>query len=261
MKTAPLPFLSPRTLIAGAVLAIGQVLSRTNRILCRRETLAPMAALAFGSAVGLAVIFGRFLLTGRLSQGFLVWNLFLAWIPLGLALFADDEFRHGARRKWLLLGLAAGWLLFFPNSPYIFTDLTHLRFWFHNPFWVELTLILLFAFTGLLVGFLSLYLMQALVAETCGRAAGWVFVLATTALSSFGVYIGRFLRLNSWDVVLRPGRIFRTLDTWTQANMWNGHAVAFLLLFAAFLFVAYVMLHALTHLGSRTGSSLANQSR
>lgn len=218
------------------------------RIAFRKETAAPMIALSFGSAAGTALIFGRILWTHRLSYGFLIWNLFLAWTPLIFALLANEEYRAGTRRKWLMLPLAAAWLLFFPNAPYICTDVIHLTFWFRGHFWMDLTLILLFAFTGSLVGFLSLYLMQTLVTEMFGRIAGWAFVFLTAGLTSFGVYLGRFLRFNSWDVIVRPAKVYRGIDAWLGSPMLNQTSAGFLVFFAAFLFIAYVMLYALTHL-------------
>src|SRR6185437_5641601 len=92
---------------------------------------------------------------------FLVWNLFLAWLPLMFALSVYNRHQRGERSGWRLCGLASLWLLFFPNAPYIFTDLVHLTTRFRTHFWVDLRLVLLVAFTGFLLGFVSLYLMQS----------------------------------------------------------------------------------------------------
>jgi uncharacterized membrane protein len=100
----------------------------------------------------------------------------------------------------------------------------------------------------LVVGFVSLYLMQSIAARMFGRLTSWLFVAAVAGLSSFGVYLGRFLRLNSWDVVVRPGKIYHGLGAWAGSVSVNRTSVGFLLMFTAFLFLAYVMLYALTHL-------------
>jgi uncharacterized membrane protein len=166
-------------------------------------------------------------------------------------LLARDQFHRGTRPRWFLCGCGVAWLLFFPNAPYICTDIVHLKFWFHGRFWIELCLILLFAFTGLILGFLSLHLMQSIVTTAFGTLAGWAFAACMIGLSSLGVYLGRFLRFNSWDVILRPAKIYRGLDAWIDGAMVNLHSLAFLALFAAFLFVAHLMLHALTGLSLR----------
>ena len=67
----------------------------------------------------------------------LVWNLFLAWLPLGFALLVREEFQSKKARGWRCWGLAAAWLLFFPNAPYIFTDVVHLTTYFYRHFWVR----------------------------------------------------------------------------------------------------------------------------
>jgi uncharacterized membrane protein len=185
--------------------------------------------------------------TGDVSYVILVWNLFLAWLPL---LFALSACRHQQRGGgWRLYSVAALWLLFFPNAPYVFTDLVHLNNWFAGHFWVDLSLVLLFGFTAFVVGFLSLYLMQSLVASRFGRMAGWVFIVAVTGLSAIGVYLGRVLRFNSWDVFVRPLRVSHGIKHWAGHPLAHpGQSLGFPVLFATFLFLAYVMLYALTHL-------------
>ncbi|HET7623616.1 MAG TPA: DUF1361 domain-containing protein [Verrucomicrobiae bacterium] len=214
----------------------------------KRETAAPMLALGFASATGVALVLARIGWTKNLYYGFLIWNLFLAWLPLVFALLACGEYRNQSVRRWRFFGWAGAWLLFFPNAPYIFTDLIHLTTRFYGHFWVDLILILLCAFIGLMLGFVSLYLMQSLVSRMFGRVAGWCFVAGAAGLSSVGVYLGRFLRFNSWDVFFRPIEIVRDFHAWMGSSMLNRTSAAFLALFAIFLFLAYLMLYALTHL-------------
>jgi uncharacterized membrane protein len=208
----------------------------------------PMLALAFASAASVALVGARIISTGNLRYGFLVWNLFLAWLPLVFALLACEKFQNTSGRDWGFLSLAGAWLLFFPNAPYIFTDLTHLTTQFYGHYWVDLMLILLCALTGLVLGFVSLYLMQSVVARMLGRPASWVFIAAVAALSGFGIYLGRFMRFNSWDVLFRPVQLYRGIGNWAAAPLANANTLAFPVLFAAFLFIAYLMLYALTHL-------------
>jgi len=214
----------------------------------QREIFAPVLALMFASAASLVLVFTRIIWTRDIHYVLLVWNLFLAWLPLGFALLARETYREEQRRTWRFLGLAGLWLLFFPNAPYIWTDVIHLWTQFYQYFWIDLTLILLCALTGSVLGFVSLYLMQSVVARMFGRVASWLFVAGAAGLSSLGVYLGRFLRFNSWDVFLRPGKIYRGLDVWVDNQGPQLSGAAFLFLFAAFLFVAYVLLYALTRL-------------
>ena len=214
----------------------------------RRETAIPMLALIFASGVCVALVSARIIWTGNIRYGFLVWNLVLAWLPLLLALFACDEYREGPGHSWRFRALAAAWLLFFPNAPYIFTDLIHLTTHYYGHFWVDLVLILLCALTGLVLGFLSLFLMQAVVARMIGRVASWLFIAAVAALSGFGIYLGRFLRFNSWDVLFKPLALCHGIGQWAANPMAHPTSYAFPALFATFLFIAYLMLYALSHL-------------
>ena len=221
---------------------------RMLKIVFRRETAAPMLALTFASTVSVALVFARILWTEHLHYIFLAWNLFLAWLPLVLASLVCELQRNGHTRSWSFASLGAAWLLFFPNAPYIFTDLIHLTTRFHQHFWVDLTLILICALTGLVLGFVSLYLMQSVVARMLGRVVSWVFVAVVAGLSSFGVYLGRFVRVNSWDIVTRPGKLYHGINSWVSEPFAHSTSFAFPVLFAVFLFIAYVMLYALTHL-------------
>ncbi len=218
------------------------------RLFFKRETAAPMLALAFASVVSVALVMVRIVSTGNIQYGLLIWNLFLAWLPLIFALLACEHYQERARSNWRLGALAGAWLLFFPNAPYIFTDLIHLNTFFYGHFWVDLVLILTCALTGLVIGFLSLYLMQSIVTRMFGRVAGWIFIAAATGLGSFGIYLGRFLRFNSWDVLVKPAQLYHGIGRWTVHSFVYPETVTFPFLFAAFLFLAYLMLYALTHL-------------
>lgn len=214
----------------------------------KRETAAPILALSFATAVNVAVVLARIFLTGNIYYGFLIWNLFLAWLPLVFALLACEQYKNGAKQSLRFAGFVVAWLLFFPNAPYIFTDLIHLWTGFYTQFWVDLVLILMCAFTGLVIGFLSLYLMQSVVAGMFGRVASWFFIAGVTALGSFGIFLGRFMRFNTWDVVFKPSKLYRDVGMWTTHSIYYPRSIAFPVLFAAFLFIAYLMLYALTHL-------------
>jgi len=218
------------------------------RLIFKSETLVPMLGLIFASTATVALILARIVWTGKLRYAFLAGNLFLAWLPLVFVLLAQDSLRDNKKSRWQFFGWSAAWLLFFPNAPYICTDLIHLKTHFFDHFWVDMILILLTAFTGLVVGFVSLYLMHGVVTRQRGPVTGWAFVTVVAALSSFGIYLGRFLRFNSWDVIARPADLFHGIANWATDPLASSATFAFPILFAAFLFIAYVMLYALTRL-------------
>jgi uncharacterized membrane protein len=190
----------------------------------------------------------RILVSGHGRQLYLIWNLFLAWVPLILALIIAHLNQRNQLRGWLPLAATSAWLIFFPNAPYILTDLIHLRSSTHERFWVDLLLILLFGFTGLVLGFLALYLMQQVIAQRLGRAAAWFFIPVMAGLAGFGIYLGRFLRWNSWDILLNPFGLLRDIGWWLVHIPRHPTLLFLPMLFAILVGIAYVLLYALTHL-------------
>ncbi len=153
-----------------------------------------------------------------------------------------------ATRGWKFRGVAFAWLILFPNAPYIFTDLIHLPSPERGHYWVDLVLILLFALTGFLVEFVSLRLMQSLVARWTHWLVGWLFVGMMAGLSGFGVYLGRFRRWNSWDVMLNPLDLLVDVGHRVLHPFAHPTVVVFPALFAVFFLAAYLMLTALIEL-------------
>jgi uncharacterized membrane protein len=176
---------------------------------------------------------------------FLVWNLVLAWAPLMLALLVYDGYRRGGTLVRLAPALAL-WLLFLPNAPYIVTDFVHLSARSRAPLWFDGVELSAFAWTGMLLGFVSLYLVHAVLRHRLGAPAGWCVVLGVLALASMGVYLGRVKRWNSWDVLTEPGARLAELqahlgDPATLARGLGVTVVVTGLLAAAYL-VFYVLI-------------------
>jgi uncharacterized membrane protein len=214
--------------------------------------LAVLAALAVLSAIVVGLVAFRVIYTRTLDNAGIVWNLLLAWIPLGLALLLYD--RH-LRRAGLatLAGLGLLWLLFFPNAPYILTDFKHLAGSTGERFWYDGVLIATAATTGLLLGFVSLYLLQAIVRRGVGVRCAWVFVFASLGLGSFGVYLGRVLRWNSWDVFVRPGSLAANLTHALVDPLAHPRPIGITLLFTSFLVAGYLLFYSLARATSLLG--------
>lgn len=178
----------------------------TKRPLAVKRVRHTLGTLVFASAVCTGMLLvrcvcadgHRFRFTGFFG------NLLLAWIPLGLALLLR---RLPARRNrfgfWSTL---VTWVLFFPNAFYLTTDLIHTKKFGTDGIypWFDLLMTTAFACGGLFLGSLSLYLLHLAVRQRFGWRVGWMFAGGMLALGAFGIYLGRFLRLNSWDVVTRP---------------------------------------------------------
>ena len=208
-----------------------KTLKDTNRL---NETL----FLGGLSLLCLAVSLFRFVYTDTKVFLFLNWNLFLAFVPWALSsvVMLRPRLRQS---KWMLALLLCLWLLFFPNAPYILTDLFHLRLNSSMPVWFDLVLILLYAWTGLLFGFLSLWDIESVLRK---GVKPWMVTAISVILlfaGSFGIYIGRYLRWNSWDILTSPFQLLydigdRFVNPFSHPRTWG-----MTLLMGVFLNVMY----------------------
>ncbi|MBL8103038.1 MAG: DUF1361 domain-containing protein [Anaerolineales bacterium] len=204
--------------------------------------LAIFLLLSCSSLLSITLFRVRTILSGNGYYHFLIWNLFLAWLPFWMALMASS---FSKKRKYLFVTLpltTIPWLLFFPNSLYILTDLFHLS----NPrpfvpIWFDVLLINWFAWTGIFLGVFSLYLMHDIVHREFGRMAGWFFVLTIGILSGIGIYVGRFLRWNSWDVIFNP--LERLNELLYYATHPSPQAILFISVFSSFFIFIYITLY------------------
>jgi uncharacterized membrane protein len=199
-----------------------------------------LGALAVASAVDVLLVLARVALPQGRDFAFLGWNLFLAWVPLLLALLVYDGFRR--RASWLLLApLGAGWLLFLPNAPYIVTDFVHLRGATGALWWYDAATIGACAATGLALGFVSLALVHRVVERVTGPIVAWAFAVGSLALASVGIYLGRFLELNSWDAITRPRLLAAYARSRLADPLGNPKLLAVTLFFVLFLSIGYAL--------------------
>ncbi|MBK8784012.1 MAG: DUF1361 domain-containing protein [Anaerolineales bacterium] len=178
----------------------------------------------------------------------LIWNLFLAWIPFMLAYIAHSI---SWKRNWVYLVIpviAVLWLLFFPNAPYMLTDLQDLARsgGVGAPLWYDVIIVVWCSWTGMLLGVISLYLIQDIILRNFGRWAGWLFVVGISGLSSFGIYIGRFVRLNSWDILQNPAET--TMEILGLVIDPSMRLAAFTVLYTFFFLFVFVLLYSFSHM-------------
>ncbi len=195
------------------------------------------------------------------NYAFMIWNLFLAWIPFLIAYFT---YTATLSRRWVYVIVPVSaffWMLFFPNAPYMLTDFQHLAtdWWRNAPVWYDVLLIIWFSFTGLLLGMVSLFLMQEVIRREFGHWVGWGFVAIVAALSSVGVYVGRFLRWNSWDIFNNPtGMAQYTLASAQDPSL---QSIGFTSLFAAFFLFLYITLYTFGHLLLERQAQITEQTK
>ncbi|MBB3838886.1 MULTISPECIES: DUF1361 domain-containing protein [Runella] len=165
--------------------------------------------LAAVSLISIILLCGRVTFTENFGGIFLTWNLFLAWVPFGIACIVEDLAQHRfIHQRGVLLG-AAAWLLFFPNAPYLITDLIHLRASPDHLIWYDALMSFSFALAGLLTGFYSVLKIHALLEDYYSRITSWLLIGGSLVVASYGIYLGRFGRWNSWHVATHPLSLVR----------------------------------------------------
>lgn len=212
-----------------------------------RSTFATFARLTLAAAFPVALVIARSLYPREITATFLIWNLFLAWLPLLFAALAI-----WVERRSLLLAIlpAAAWLAFLPNAPYLVTDLMHLAADSRVPVLFDTVMLFTFALYGLALGLVSLRWMQSAVARRWGRWLGWGFVLGTLGAAGFGIYLGRYVRWNSWDLVTRPELLLQDVLVRLVNPIQHWHTWAMTALFAGLLVFTYWLLTVLARAGS-----------
>ena len=196
--------------------------------------------LLFSSGFACSLLVVRIWFSREPIYVFLTWNLFLAWLPYVLSGLASCAHR---RRRWgMLLLFSGGWLLFFPNAPYILTDFLHLVQRGPVPLWYDVLLLVAFSWTGVFLALTSLSTMHEIVKRYGGRIGGWLFAGAALVLGSLGVYLGRFLRWNSWDVFFSLTAVLADVAVRLLHPLAHRQAYAVTVFLSAFLFVCYLTL-------------------
>ncbi|GAA0182317.1 DUF1361 domain-containing protein [Clostridium sediminicola] len=201
--------------------------------------------------VSTMMLFIRVVITGSITYMFFTWNLFLCIIPLYLSIKLKLlYFNRRIRGVWLYL-IGFIWLLFYPNAPYIITDFVHLSFvdFFQKTqdgflpikdlrIWYDLIIFFIFIMTGFFMGLYSLYNVHEILKDKLGKKIGLVLIFIITFLSGFAIYLGRYLRLNSWNIVTHP--IALITNIFLSINMFS---LGFTLLFTLFLFLIYSLFY------------------
>lgn len=208
-----------------------------------------VAVLVVSNLISVMLLLIRIVATDERLFSFLVWNLFLAWIPLVAAWFLIRRLKkHPWINTWSLV-LSGVWLAFLPNTFYIVSDLVHLQVANDVNILYDVVMLTSFSWNGFVLGFMSLYMVhkQLLSRLTTIHAHGVVGIVLL--LCSFAIYLGRYLRWNSWDIILNPmGLAFdvsdRLVDPISHPQTFTTTLIFFVLL-GGMYFVIYELVAAL----------------
>jgi uncharacterized membrane protein len=216
------------------------------RLLKEKNRLQVLILFFITTALCVTMVAFRVHYTSKVTFVFLVWNIFLALIPYGISTLLI-LYHEKITNRWLLGIPFTLWLCFFPNAPYILTDLFHLKPRAGVPYWYDLALILFFAWNGLMLGFASIMDMQVILTQHFNRWVGWTMAIASLVLASFGIYLGRYLRWNSWDVISSPKGLAHDIAVRVLDPMAHPQTYGVTLIFSAFLVIGYLLVFHFIH--------------
>lgn len=200
-------------------------------------------SLSVSIAFSIVLLMIRMKLTNSDFYLFLVWNLFLAIIPFAITTYIASKPK--LHKIGFVLWFAL-WLLFLPNAPYIITDLLHLKISTNKLLWLDILVISNFAISGLLLFLFSLLDMEILLKKYTNKSK--LIVIPLFFLNGFGVYLGRFLRYNSWELFQNPTPLFNDILNIILHPSKHTEAWLFTLLFGAFLYFAFWMFKSLLNI-------------
>ena len=191
----------------------------------------------------------RIIATGSLVYLFLPWNLLLAFIPYVLTRWMTSNISIVENKVKLVIAVAI-WLLFIPNSFYIITDFYHLSHFRSAPQWFDLLLIFSFAWNGILCGIISLSRVESVISVIRGKGLSLLLVFLVMWLCAFGVYIGRFLRYNSWDVLTDTVSLAGEIGDMLLHPLVNAYAWGMTICYAIFMTLLYEAIKKMANLFS-----------
>lgn len=180
----------------------------------------------------------RVALTHKLTYIFFAWNLFLAIVPI---LFSRRLCKQEKLKVKSYVYLAV-WLLFFPNAPYIVTDIFHYVERPPIPKWYDLVLVTSAAWNGLLLGIVSLMQVEQFLQQHIQKRWTNFYIITSIMLCGYGIYIGRFLRFNSWDIITNPDDVLFASAHYFLKPWKHIHALGFIVLFATMFGIVYYTL-------------------
>ena len=199
------------------------------------------SALVLSVGFALSVLLIRIQMTYSLFYVFLVWNLVLATVPYAITQYLKFRSAPSKLNVSAILSFCL-WLLFLPNSPYIITDLVHLHNDSSHLIWLDLFLVFVFALNGLLLGLLSLMDMFRIIGRRYGLKVASTLMFFCCLLSGYGVYLGRFLRFNSWDALTKPILLFQEIAaSLSQPKVWLMSGA-----FGGLLWTLFLLMQSLT---------------
>jgi uncharacterized membrane protein len=196
-----------------------------------------LVVLCFFSFIASAMLVARLFLTGSTALGFLLWNLMLAWVPIAASLWFVPTGR--SHRPITSASLLIIWFLFLPNTFYILSDFIHLRAYGDINILFDVVLLFLYSCIGFGLGLISLGVMHLWLRRTFSQYVSALLIYGTIFLCSFAIYLGRYLRWNSWDIVTNPLGLLVDISDRVVAPLDHPKTLSTTFIFFVFISLVY----------------------
>lgn len=202
------------------------------------ETTKSLLTLSF---VAILINIARLDMWGTTNLLYLIWNLFLAWIPY----FISASFIKPEMKKSSFALLFMVWILFLPNAPYLVTDVLHIAKSTPAFIWYDSLVFFLFGWIGLMLGLISMMHIHGYLKNIFNKTWSEFSMFFVCLVSSLGIYLGRFERWNSWDVVADPFKIIKHSTRISSEVVHTKTGIIFILVFTIFLYAVYRFFYSL----------------
>ncbi|MFA6515120.1 MAG: DUF1361 domain-containing protein [Candidatus Paceibacterota bacterium] len=182
----------------------------------------------------------RILIWNKVSFVYILWNIFLALLPFIISslLLRANNIKKLNQTIFLIGGIF--WLILIPNSPYIITDLIHIGEVRAVPALYDSFLLFSSAWVGLLLGMYSINHMEQILITKYSKKMTSIVLVFVILFTSFGMYLGRFLRFNSWDVFAKPISFLNGIREIFTSNHNLTEALLYTILFFFFILISYL---------------------
>ena len=186
----------------------------------------------------MSLLLVRFVYAQTPDYRFYIWNTFLAAIPYVIS----TQLLKLKKMNSAAIVFLVAWLLFFPNAPYMITDIFHYEERPPVPFWYDVLLVISAAWNGLILGMVSLMNVENFLSRHIKPLLVKFIVFTSLLLCGYGIFIGRFLRFNSWNILTDPGYLAYTSAHHVLLPQRYPKLWVFTVLFAALLSIIYFTL-------------------
>lgn len=189
----------------------------------------------------LAVILNvlRVIIWGKMSLIYILWNILLAFIPFFISFILLSLSKEKKLSKIIFIVGFILWMLFIPNAPYIVTDFIHLGEIRSVPMIYDVFLIFSSASVGLMLGFHSFFHIEQIIKTKYSPRVTSLIMSLIMIIISFGIYLGRFMRFNSWDVFVNHTSLIKNVWKIFSQSTANTEVYLYTGLFFFFLSLSY----------------------